>query len=240
LLARGLDPAIASGVQVALVDVSQSAGPGAFERAEAPLIVLAIVLTFGLTSGSLAVQLIAGERERRTMEPLLNEATRREALALGKTGAAFAFGVVSSGVILVGLAVLVGFLPFGSVLGAPSPLTVLSSFLGMVLIGLTVVVLQMVVVAAFAGSADAASNRNMLLTLLVTGVAVLTVAGAPYGTALHAVPIISALALTGEILLGQPAGIAAVAMTLLSSIAAILFGLWLVARLFGREAIARS
>jgi sodium transport system permease protein len=239
LLALGLDPTIQTGVQVSLEDVSRSAGSGAFERAEAPIVILAIILTFGLTSGSLAIQLTAGERERRTMEPLLNETNRRAALVLGKTGAALAFGLLSSGLILLGLAVAVAsYVRFDSRRSGCRHGT--SEFPGLLLVAPPVAVLQMAVVAAFAGSADAASNRDMLLTLALTGIAVLTVSAAPYGALPHALPVVGALALTGEILLGQPPGFVASAFTLLSSVATVVLGLWLVTRLYEREAIVRS
>ena len=130
--------------------------------------------------------------------------------------------------------------PLGSILGAPAAGSVLLSLFGLLLVGPPLVVLQIAMVAAFAGSADAATNRTMLLTLVLLGIVGLTVSAAPYSTLPHVVPVFGALALMAEILLGQSPGFAASGAALLGSVAITLLGLLLVTRLYEREAITRG
>jgi hypothetical protein len=131
------------------------------------------------------------------------------------------------------------FVPVGAILGAPKAGTVLPGLVALVLAAPPIVAFQMLLVTAFAGSADAAMNRIMLLTVVLTGIGALTVSGTPTVLFVFGVPIVAAVALMGEILLGQAPSLEAGALALIGSAGTLVLALWLVTRLYEREAIMR-
>jgi len=204
------------------------------------LVLLFSMMILGLTGGSLAAQVTAGERERHTLEPLLQATVRRLGLVLGKSGAALGFGLLASGPVLLALAVADLVLPYMSLIGIPSVGSVASGVFGLVLVALVAVTLQMALVAAFPGSADAASGRLMLVTVPLTSLAVLAAANAPFEVLPHAIPLFGAVALMAELLLGVPPPPLALAVALVGSLGTTALLLGLVARLYEREAIIRA
>jgi sodium transport system ATP-binding protein len=239
LLMRGVDPALETPFQVALEDVAERVGPGGIERDIVVVVLGFSIMNLGLTGGSLASQVTAGERERHTLEPLLQATVQRLGLVLGKSGAALVFGLLASVPVLLASAAA-GFLPYVSLLGVPSVGSVASGVFGLVLLALVVVPLQMALVCAFPGSADAASGRLMVVTLPLTGLAVLAAASAPFGVVPHAIPLFGAVVVMVELVLGVPVPPLALTMALVGSLGTTALLLGLVARLYEREAIIRA
>ena len=108
LFARGIDPRIATPFSIDQVDVSTPSG-----RSVAILGILTYLVLFALLMGGLPItnDSTAGERERRSLEPLLTTPIHRGQLVLEKIFAAAFFMVVAMALCLTVLAVGLDFLP---------------------------------------------------------------------------------------------------------------------------------
>ncbi len=93
LLARGINPGVASPMTVSRKDLSTPEARGAGMAA----MLLPYLLILGAFMGSLQLVLdtTAGERERQSLEPLLATPARRGAIVSGKIAAACSVGIVS-------------------------------------------------------------------------------------------------------------------------------------------------
>lgn len=109
LLARGINPGVASPMTVSRKDLStpeaRSAGLAAM--------MLPYLLILGAFIGSLQLVLdtTAGERERQSLEPLLATPARRGAIVSGKIAAACSVGIVSLALTLLAFRVGAAFAP---------------------------------------------------------------------------------------------------------------------------------
>lgn len=108
LLARGLDPSVLRPLLLDEYDVSTPAG-----RSALLLGVLTYFLLFSTLMGGmyLAIDTTAGERERKSLEPLLTTPVTRTALLLGKVSATVCFMLLSLALTLIGFTIALSFLP---------------------------------------------------------------------------------------------------------------------------------
>ena len=108
LLARGLDPSVVRPLIIDNFDVST-----AEERSSLLLGMLTYFLLFATLMGGLylATDTTAGERERKSLEPLLATPVRRSSLLLGKMGATVAFMLLSLALTLACFAASIRFMP---------------------------------------------------------------------------------------------------------------------------------
>jgi sodium transport system permease protein len=108
LLARGVHPEALTTLQLDELDVSTAAGRS---------IVLLGMLTYFLLLATLmggfylAIDGTAGERERRSLEPLLTTPVRRSSLLLGKMAATVCYMWLSLALTLVGFTIALKFVP---------------------------------------------------------------------------------------------------------------------------------
>lgn len=94
LIARGVDPALLKVLSVEDVNISQAAQQeGGYILGLLPVIMLTAVFLGGFY---LAVDMMAGERERESLEPLLANPVRREILLLGKYLAALVYTIFAT------------------------------------------------------------------------------------------------------------------------------------------------
>jgi sodium transport system permease protein len=106
LVARGIDPEVLSTVMLDELDVSTAAGRS---------VVLLGMLTYFLLVATLmggfylAIDSTAGERERRSLEPLLATPVHRSSLLLGKMAATTAYMLLALVLTLVGFTIALGF-----------------------------------------------------------------------------------------------------------------------------------
>ena len=108
LLARGLDPSVTRPLIIDNFDVST-----ADERSSLLLGMLTYFLLFATLMGGLylATDTTAGERERKSLEPLLATPVPRSSLLLGKMGATVAFMLLSLALTLACFTVSVRYMP---------------------------------------------------------------------------------------------------------------------------------
>ncbi|HEX6992946.1 MAG TPA: ABC transporter permease [Gammaproteobacteria bacterium] len=106
LIARGVDPDVLSTVMLDELDVSTAAG-----RSVVLLGMLTYFLLLATLMGGfyLAIDSTAGERERRSLEPLLTTPVERSSLLLGKMTATTIYMLLALALTLVGFAIALRF-----------------------------------------------------------------------------------------------------------------------------------
>jgi sodium transport system permease protein len=129
LVARGVSPQVIEAVTIRQVDVATPQS-----RANLLISFLPYFIIFAIFNGASPIILdtTAGERERRSLEPLLINPLPRRTFVLGKLLAAFPFSLASLGITLVGFGLVFNVLPVEKFLGTRIELngmTLISIFL---------------------------------------------------------------------------------------------------------------
>lgn len=127
LLARGVSPTVVRPIIVDSYDLSTPTG-----RSALVLGILTYFLLFAVLMGGmyLAIDTTAGERERKSLEPLLTVPVSRTSLLLGKVAATVSFMLVSLALTLIGFGIALPYLPLDE-LGMSSgftPITAVYAF----------------------------------------------------------------------------------------------------------------
>lgn len=234
LLARGIDPKLARPVAVGEVDTATPQQKAANLLAMVPMFVMLAVFVGGMF---MATDATAGERERKSLEPLLLTPTGRGALVLGKWAATTAFSSLGLVITLVGSTVAMAQLPLDEVglnvaFGPADALWVL----GLLLPLAPMAAAMQMFVASFAKSFREAQTYLSMLTMLPTLPGVfLTLEPLPPDGWASAVPVLGQQVLLLGVLRGDAlplwAALASTAVVLLLT-ASCLLGC---ARLFGSE-----
>lgn len=235
LLSRGIDPQLARPIAVGDVDTATPQQKAANLLAMVPMFVMLAVFVGGMF---MATDATAGERERKSLEPLLLTPAPRSALVLGKWAATTVFSTTGLCITLVGSGVAMSQVPLDEV-GLDLSLTAQDvAWVLLLLLPLApmAAALQMLV-ASFAKSFREAQTYLSLLTMLPTlpGV-LLTLEPVDPDSWASAVPVLGQQVL----LLGVLRGDALPVLSVISStgiVAALTVGcLYATTRLFAREA----
>ena len=163
LLARGINPGVATPMAISRKDLSTPAARGAGLAA----MMLPYLLILGAFIGSLQLVLdtTAGERERQSLEPLLATPARRGAIVSGKIAAACSVGIVSLVLTLLAFRIGAVFAP-----GAAKQLAVGFREMAMMLVVLLPMVFLggslLTYIAAAAKSVKEAQSYTTVLILL--------------------------------------------------------------------------
>ncbi|WNG21272.1 ABC transporter permease [Cystobacter fuscus] len=205
LLARGVAPELASPIKVEEVDLSTP------ERLAASLLsIIPIFLVLATFSGgmSVAIDAMAGERERGSLEALLLNPVRREALVLGKWLTAVVFAIAATTLCLVAFLLVMNRVPLQD-LGVKvrlDPLAVLGLWAGVLPLALMASAGQMLL-STFARSFKEAQTYMQVLSFLPTlpGM-VLVLSPVQSQTWMFAVPVLGQEMLVQELMRGEPLG----------------------------------
>lgn len=236
LLARGVAPQLAMPVKVEEVDLSTP------ERLAANLLtVIPIFLVFAAFSGGMnvAIDAMAGERERGSLESLLLNPVQREALVAGKWLSTVVFACAAATVCLVAFMAVMLRVPLQD-LGVKVRLdvaTVLGLWVAVLPLALMASAAQMLL-STFARSFKEAQTYMQVLSLLPTvpGMALVLspVQSKPW---MFAVPVLGQEMLVQELMRGESLGAMPFLMGLVSCcVLALVFLAW-TARLLGDERI---
>ncbi len=127
LVARGIAPNVTNPIIVDDFDVSTASGRSALLLGISTYFLLMAPLMGGLY---LAIDSTAGERERKSLEPLLTTPTRRSGLLMGKLSATVSYMLLSLALTLVSFTVAISYLPLErlGMSSAFSPATALLAF----------------------------------------------------------------------------------------------------------------
>ncbi|MGH1348149.1 MAG: ABC transporter permease [Nannocystales bacterium] len=166
LLARGIDPQLARPVSVGDVDTATPQQKAANLLAMVPMFVMLAVFVGGMF---MATDATAGERERKSLEPLLLTPAGRGGLVLGKWAATTLFSSMGLVITLIGSSVAMAQLPLEEVglnvaLGPTDGLWVLALLLPLA----PMAAAMQMFVASFAKSFREAQTYLSMLTMLPT------------------------------------------------------------------------
>jgi len=236
LLANGADPRLLRPLLVDDYDVSTPAG-----RSTLMLGVLTYFLLFAMLSGGLhlAIDTTAGERERKSLEPLLAVPVRRSSLLLGKMLATTFYMLLSLALSLTAFVVALRHMPLDQ-LG-------MSSSFGFGTAALAFLVLcpfaplgaaLMTAVASFSKTyREAQTYLTFVLLLPTLPVMFATMLNVEAKPSLMWIPSMSQHLLVTTLIKGEPLDALLVSLSVGSSLVLGAIVAWLAIRLFEREAI---
>jgi sodium transport system permease protein len=236
LLARGIHPNVVRPMLVDEYDVSTPAG-----RSTLLLGMLTYFLLFATLMGGLylAIDTTAGERERKSLEPLLSTPVPRWALLLGKMAATTCYMWLSMFLTLGAFTVALGFLPLDE-LGMSSGFGIGTALLAFVVLApfAPLGAALMTLVASYTRSYKEAQTYLGLVILIPTLPLIFaSIMNVTPSLPLMWVPSLSQHLLVTNLIRQEPIGATMFAVSALSTLlaAAVLAGLCI--RLYKREAI---
>ena len=236
LLARGLDPSVARPLIIDNFDVST-----ADQRSSLLLGMLTYFLLFATLMGGLylATDTTAGERERKSLEPLLATPVPRSSLLLGKMGATVAFMLLSLALTLACFTVALRFIPFTE-LGMSSsfdPVTALIAFLVLIPFAPLGAAL-MTAVASFTKSYKEAQTYLGFVILVPTLPLIMaSIMNVQPSLALMAVPSLSQHLLITNLIRAEPIEVSMLALSIVSTLLLGALLAYAAIRLYQRERI---
>jgi sodium transport system permease protein len=236
LLARGIDPTLLRPLIVDSYDVSTPAG-----RSALLLGVLTYFLLFATLMGGmyLAIDTTAGERERKSLEPLLATPVPRSALLLGKVSATVVFMLLSLALTLAGFTVALSQLPLDE-LGMSSGFdvqTALVSFLVLAPFAPLGAVLLTLVASFTRSYKEAQTYLGLLLLVPTLPVIVASVLNVEPRPALMWVPSMSQHLLVTSLIKQEPMEWLMVAQSVLSTLLLTVLLTFVAIRLYKREGL---
>jgi sodium transport system permease protein len=236
LLARGVHPDVVRPLLVDELDVSTPAGRSALVLGALIYFLLFATLMGGLY---LAIDTTAGERERKSLEPLLTLPVTRRSLLAGKVAATASFMLLSLALTLAGFWIVLHFLPLEQLgmsasFGAGTVLATFAILAPIAPLGATMLTL----VASFTKSYKEAQTYLGLLLLIPTlPVIAATLLDVRPSAALMWIPSLSQHLLVTALIKSEPVVPAMVAQSVIGtlSVGAVL---WLLtAKLYEREGL---
>lgn len=165
LQAAGIDPAVVEPLKIADVDVAT-----AQSRASAFLNLAPYFIIFALFLGGagIAIDTTVGERERRSLEPLLLTGVPRRQIVFGKMLAALVMTLITVLETIIAFGLVLNLVPLSEFIGLPvslPPMAMVLTFLITAPIMLLAVALQMII-ATVSGSFKEAQSYLMFLPLI--------------------------------------------------------------------------
>jgi sodium transport system permease protein len=236
LVANGVDPGLLRPLVVDELDVSTPASRSALMLGVLTYFLLFATLTGGL---HLAIDTTAGERERKSLEPLLTLPVTRASLLLGKMTATVCFMLASLALTLAAFAIALRQLPLEQI-GMSSNFGLATAALAFVLVCpfAPLGAALMTAVAALSKTyREAQTYLTFVLLVPTLPLAFATLLNIEPEAKLMWIPSLSQHLLITTLIKDQPLTLSFVAMSAASSIGiGALLG-WLAVRLYRREAI---
>lgn len=237
LVARGVSPSVAQALAIEDVDVSTEQS-----RAALFLNLLPYFMIFSIFLGGSGVALdsTTGERERRSLEPLLLNPLPRYQLVLGKMLAALFFTLVAVVTTLAAFGVVLALVPLGDAFGISLSISPLS-LVAMLLVALPMlplaVSLQMIVAAYSKGFKEAQGYLQFLALIpAMPGIALSFLSVRPELWNML-IPTFGQQLLISQLMRGEPVNPLYVALSALITLALGAFLTLAVFRLYGSERI---
>lgn len=235
LLARGVSPTVTSALAVETVSVATEQSRAAQVLGVMPYFVILSIFVGGMY---LAIDTTAGERERRSLEPLLINPVARRDFVLGKYGATLAFTLVSTIEVLIAFLVILNRVPLEQYLGIRLTLNAGAVF-AIFLISLPIMLLApalQIIIATSTRSFKEAQNYLSLLPM-VPALPGLFLAFMPVKAKLWMmlIPTYGQQLLINQLMRGEPVEAAHVAVSVVATTIVALLGLWLAVKLYERE-----
>lgn len=236
LALRGIAPVVVQPFNVQEVDVSSPAARALTILSTVPYLLIVVVFMGGFY---LAIDTTAGERENKSLEPLLAQPISRRELVMGKMGATSVFGMLVLMLFLVVFALAVPLVPFHKV-GMRLDFGLLDALLIFV-ICLPLVVLAaclLTVVASFAKSYKEAQTYLSLMIFIPTMPIIITqFMDLELQWWLMLIPSQSQATLASLVLAGEPVPGSYLALSALTTLLLAAALGWVAVRLYSKERI---
>ncbi|MGI6668444.1 MAG: ABC transporter permease [Acetivibrionales bacterium] len=244
IAAAGIDEELLNPVEIERVNIAanQQKGSNMVLQMLLPLLVGMLVSVGGIPA---ATDLVAGEKERKTLEPLLTTLPSRGSLLLGKYLTVTVFSIVSVIAIMTGIAI--GYLinPNSLTMGVESqlyglniqPLALVLAVLITILLGMTFSGIQ-IAISAFARSYKEAQTylSFLMLVAMIPGYATMFLQPGDLTVVMFLLPVMNTIA-SFKMLLGGMVNYGYLFVSLAASLVFVALTLWLAASLFGKEKI---
>ncbi|MFK7912985.1 MAG: ABC transporter permease [Pseudomonadales bacterium] len=236
LALRGISPVVVAPFGVQEVDVSSPAARALTILSTVPYLLIVVVFMGGFY---LAIDTTAGERENKSLEPLLAQPVSRRELVLGKMGATSVFGVLVLILFLFVFTVAVPLVPFHKVgmrldFGATDALQVFVICLPLVMLAAAL----LTVVASFAKSYKEAQTYLSLLIFIPTMPIIITqFLDLELQWWLMLIPSQSQATLSSLVLAGEPVPALYLAISALTTVLLAALLAWVAIRLYSKERI---
>jgi sodium transport system permease protein len=234
LLARGVDPALMSPITIDEIDQSN---PQKQAANLLDMIIMFVVLGAFVCSMYIAIEAAAGERERKSLEPLLINPVSRTVLVVGKWLAAVAFGFVGVVFTLVVMMVAIGAIPLES-LGFRIVLTAEVGF-WIFLIAAPLAplagALQLLIASFTRSFKEAQLYISLSLTLPMMPGLIMSLKPIKTEAWMYAVPLLSQQVLGAKLLRGESIAALEYLLAAGSTLALTAVFLWATVWLFSRE-----
>jgi sodium transport system permease protein len=165
LVVRGYSPEVIEAISIDKVDVITPQTRAMIIISMMPYFIITVIFTGALP---IIIDSTAGERERKSLEPLLINPAPRRAFVLGKLLSAFPFSIASLTIILTGFGVAINVIPIEKYLGIQFDLNLMTLFL-IFLICLPMVFLAsaiQILVASFARTTKEAETYLPFIALV--------------------------------------------------------------------------
>jgi sodium transport system permease protein len=237
LLVRGLAPTLIAPVVVATRDQATPQGRGALLFAMLPYFLVLSALVGGMW---LAIDSTAGERERQSLEPLLINPVRRDAILVGKMLATSAFSLTSLALSLVAFMIAGWFLPANK-LGMTfnlSPTVIVTILPVMVPLVLLLVNLQILVTSQAKSAREAQTYLGLLQLVPIIPSVILSVLPIKAQNWMYTVPLMSQQLAVTKLLRGESLPVQPVALGFLITLVASLIAFWFCKRNYDSERLA--
>lgn len=236
LMARGVSPELARPVQIDEVDL---ATPEKLAALLLNMIPIMLVLAAFVGGMNVAIDAMAGERERASLEPLLTNPVPRGALVAGKWLTTVSMAWLSIVITLVGFVIALRRVPLED-LGVKADLGIVE-VAGMLLTVLPLALLASAVqmmVSTYARSFKEAQTYLSLLTFVPT-IPGMVLAFSPFEPTLSMsmIPVMGQYVLINKLLSGEDLGAVSWVLTLVGIIPLTALSLWFTTRLLHKERI---
>ena len=125
LVVRGFSPEVIEVISIDKVDVATPETRAMIVISMLPYFIIVVIFTGALP---IIIDSTAGERERKSLEPLLINPAPRRAFVLGKLLSAFPFSIASLAIVLIGFGVAINVIPIEKYLGIQFGLSLMTLF----------------------------------------------------------------------------------------------------------------
>jgi sodium transport system permease protein len=246
LLAKGIDLEVLHPFEIKHTNVVPNKGNNMMLEMMLPLLITMLVSVGGIPA---ATDLVAGEKEHNTFEPLLTTMPNRGSLLLGKYFAVTLFSFMSVIAILIGL--VLGYLvnPDSIMIGIDSqvygfsidPLAALLALMITIALGMTFSGIQIALSTIAKSYKEAQTYLSFLmLSAMVPAYATMLIQASDMSPAMFAFPVLNTIA-AFKMILGGNIIYSNLIIALVTSILFVVLTLWFAASIFKREkAIFRS
>jgi sodium transport system permease protein len=202
LLARGVSPELANAMQIEEVDVATPEKVAAAMLSVVPLFLLLSVFAGGMY---LAIDSMAGERERGSLEPLLLNPVTRAQVVLGKWGAVVLASWAALGIAITGFSIALRHVPLQD-LGVRAQLgshEILGAMLVLMPLGFFASALQMVLALFARTYKEAQTYLSLMMIIPMLPAAFLSISPVEGKAWMMLVPVLGHTVLLNEVLRGD-------------------------------------